>query len=161
MESGSDIRPLTRWQMWKASLVGWLGTFAIASICSTLRWQSTGDQYLQAIDNSGHRAIFTFWHGRIFTAIYYWRHRGIMPLISMNADGEAAARCVERFGYLVARGSSSQGGRRALVQMIRAIHDGHDPAFTVDGPRGPRYVAKEGPILLAFKTGAAILCFHI
>ena len=32
---------------------------------------------------------------------------------------------------------------------------------TIDGPRGPRYVAKQGPVLLALKTGAAIFCFHI
>jgi lysophospholipid acyltransferase (LPLAT)-like uncharacterized protein len=45
--------------------------------------------------------------------------------------------------------------------MAREIRGGHDTAFTVDGPRGPRHIAKQGPVLLAFKTGAAIFCFHI
>jgi lysophospholipid acyltransferase (LPLAT)-like uncharacterized protein len=64
-------------------------------------------------------------------------------------------------GYGVARGSSSRGGLRALAQLVREIKEGKDAGFTVDGPRGPRYVAKLGPVLLGFKSGAAIFCFHV
>jgi len=79
----------------------------------------------------------------------------------MNLDGEAIAQCIQRFGYGAARGSSSRGGFRALAEMARLIRNGRDAAFTIDGPRGPKYIAKQGPVLLAFKTGAAIFCFHI
>ena len=82
-------------------------------------------------------------------------------MTSMNRDGEAIAQCIQRFGYGVARGSSSRGGFRALAEMAQAIRHRRDAAFTIDGPRGPRYVAKQGPVLLALKTGAAIFCFHI
>ena len=82
-------------------------------------------------------------------------------MTSMNLDGEAIAQCIQRLGYGAARGSSSRGGFRALAEMARHIRNGRDAAFTIDGPRGPRYVAKQGPVLLAFKTGAAIYCFHI
>ena len=34
-------------------------------------------------------------------------------------------------------------------------------AFTIDGPRGPVYVAKPGPVLLARNTGAPIRCFYV
>jgi len=145
----------------KASLIGWAGYFAISLIGWTLRWRSEGDDYLQEIYNAKSRAIFTFWHGRIFPATYYFRNRGIVVMTSMNLDGEAIAQCIRRLGYGVARGSSSRGGLRALAQLTRDIHRGRDAAFTIDGPRGPRYVAKQGPVLLAFKTGAAIFCFHV
>lgn len=145
----------------KAWLIGWIGTIAIAIIGRTVRWESEGDSHLDAIYKSGHRAIFTFWHGRIFPATYYWRNRGIVVMTSMNRDGDAIAQCIQRFGYGAARGSSSRGGFRALAEMAREIRKGHDAAFTIDGPRGPRYVAKQGPVLLAMKTGAAIFCFHI
>ena len=82
-------------------------------------------------------------------------------MTSMNLDGEAIAQCIQRFGYGVARGSSSRGGLRALAQLIRDIQRGRDAGFTIDGPRGPRYVAKQGPVHVALKTGAAIFCFHI
>lgn len=145
----------------KAWLIGWLGTIAIAIIGRTVRWESEGDSHLDDIYKSGHRAIFTFWHGRIFPATYYWRNRSIVVMTSLNRDGDAIAQCIQRFGYGAARGSSSRGGFRALAEMAREIRKGHDAAFTIDGPRGPKYIAKQGPVLLAMKTGAAIFCFHI
>src|SRR6185369_8854904 len=145
----------------KTRLIAWIGYIAINIIGRTIRWQSEGDSHLDDILNSGKRAIFTFWHGRIFPATFYWRHRGIVVMTSMNLDGETIAQCIQRFGYGAARGSSSRGGLRALAEMIRLVRDGRDTAFTIDGPRGPRYVAKQGPVLLALKSGAAIFCFHI
>ena len=149
---------LDRVKVW---LIGWIGYWVIQIVGSTIRWQSEGDCHLEEIYQSGNRAIFTFWHGRIFPATYYWRNRGIVVMTSMNRDGEAIAQCIQRFGYGAARGSSSRGGFRALAEMAREIRQGHDTAFTIDGPRGPRYIAKQGPVLLALKTGAAIFCFHI
>lgn len=145
----------------KTWLIGWVGFLTISVIGRTIRWQSEGSAHLDEIYATGKRAIFTFWHGRIFPATYYWRNRGIVVMTSMNRDGEAIAQCIQRFGFGVARGSSSRGGFRALAQMGRDIRMGQDAAFTIDGPRGPRYIAKQGPVLLARKTGAAIFCFHI
>ena len=156
-----ESRAFTRSDRFKASLIGCIGYFVISVIGRTVRWQSVGDSHLDEIHKAGHRAIFTFWHGRIFPATYYWRNRGIVVMTSMNRDGEAIAQCIRRFGFGAARGSSSRGGFRALAEMAREIRGGHDAAFTIDGPRGPRYVAKQGPVLLALKTGAAVLCFHI
>ena len=44
-----------------------------------------------------------------------------------------------------------------MIQMIRAMDEGHPMGFTLDGPRGPRHVAKPGPIVLAKNTGNPIL----
>jgi lysophospholipid acyltransferase (LPLAT)-like uncharacterized protein len=140
--------------------IGWIGYHVISIIGRTIRWETEGDSYLEEIHKSGHQAIFTFWHGRIFPGTYYFRNRGIVVMTSLNRDGEAIAQCIRRFGYIPARGSSSRGRFSALAQMADAIREGHDCGFTVDGPRGPRYVAKQGPVLLAAKTGAAIFCFH-
>jgi lysophospholipid acyltransferase (LPLAT)-like uncharacterized protein len=145
----------------KSWLIGWIGYFTISVIGRTMRWHSEGNSHLSDIHKSGHRAIFTCWHGRIFPATYYFRNRGIAVMTSMNRDGEAIAQAIRRFGYSAPRGSSSRGGMRALAEMAREIRRGRDCGFTIDGPRGPRYVAKQGPVLLAFKTGAAIFCFHI
>jgi lysophospholipid acyltransferase (LPLAT)-like uncharacterized protein len=45
--------------------------------------------------------------------------------------------------------------------MIECLQKGRDAAFTIDGPRGPRWVAKRGSVMLSKATGAAILCFHV
>lgn len=145
----------------RTALVSGLGYWAIRLIGSTIRWESDGVEHLDALHRSNRQAILTFWHGRIFPATWYWRRRGIVVMTSLNRDGELIAGCIERHGYQAARGSSSRGGFRALGEMARAIRNGRDVAFTIDGPRGPRYVAKPGPAILARKTGAAILCFHV
>ena len=69
------------------------------------------------------------------------------------------ARFVQKLGYGSVRGSSTRGGTGALVEMIRLMRSGFASAFTVDGPRGPRYEAKLGPVLLAKKTGDPLLPF--
>ncbi len=80
---------------------------------------------------------------------------------SRSFDSEYIARFIQRFGFGAARGSSTRGSRAALIQMIRAVRSGKSAALTVDGPRGPIYEVKPGAILLAAKSGAAILPFSI
>lgn len=137
------------------------GYWAIGLLGRAIRWESTGLAHLEAIHGSGNRAIFTCWHGQIFPATWYWRNRRIGVMTSMNLDGEMIARCIERHGYGAVRGSSSRRGLRALAEMVGEIRKGRDVGFTIDGPRGPRHVAKPGPVILARKSGAAIFCFHI
>ena len=45
--------------------------------------------------------------------------------------------------------------------MRRELAERRSVAFTIDGPRGPRYVAKPGPVLLASKTGLPLHAFHV
>lgn len=105
--------------------------------------------------------VYCFWHNRIPIATYFWRRRGIVVMSSRSFDSEYIARFIQRFGYGTAKGSSTRGARAGLIQIIRAVRDGKSAAFTVDGPRGPLYQAKPGALLVAAKTGAAILPFSI
>jgi lysophospholipid acyltransferase (LPLAT)-like uncharacterized protein len=82
-------------------------------------------------------------------------------MTSQSFDGEYIARFIQRFGYGAARGSSTRGGTGAVVEMVRLMRAGCPTAFTIDGPRGPRYLAKMGAVLLAKKTGHPILPFTI
>ncbi len=132
---------------------------AINLIGMTLRYDIEGSENLAAIEAAGHIPIYTFWHDRIFQGTYFWRNRGIVILTSKSFDGEYIARFIQRFGYGAIRGSSSRGGSRALVEMIRKMRQGLPMGFSIDGPRGPRYQVKPGPLLLAKKTGNPIMPF--
>jgi lysophospholipid acyltransferase (LPLAT)-like uncharacterized protein len=101
-----------------------------------------------------------FWHGRILPGTLYFRRRGIVVITSENFDGEWIARIIERFGYATARGSSSRGGLRAMLQLVRDMEEGKPAGFTIDGPRGPARVAQPGAIWLARATGNPVLPFH-
>src|SRR5262249_38517453 len=79
---------------------------------------------------------------------------------SENFDGEWIAGIIERFGYGTARGSTSRGAVKALVQLKRDMAAGKPAAFTLDGPRGPAQGAQAGAIWLAEATGKPIIPFH-
>ena len=78
-------------------------------------------------------------------------------LISQSRDGEFVDFISSRLGYDTVRGSSSRGGSEAREALKEALHRGSSPAFTVDGPRGPRHQAKAGILKVASEGGALIL----
>jgi lysophospholipid acyltransferase (LPLAT)-like uncharacterized protein len=145
----------------KARAVAAVASPLISMLSSTWRWRVEGQQHYDSIVAAGSQPIFAFWHGRILSATCFWRDRGIVVITSENFDGEWIAGIIRRFGYGTARGSSSRGGVRALVQMRRDLAAGRPVAFTLDGPRGPARVPQPGAIWLAGATGHALLPFHI
>jgi lysophospholipid acyltransferase (LPLAT)-like uncharacterized protein len=145
----------------QARLISTLGYPFIAALGSTLRWRAEGVEHLAAAEQSGRPPIMAFWHGRILPATVYFRRRGIVVITSENFDGEWIAGIIERFGYGTARGSTSRGAVKALVQLKRDMAAGKPAAFTLDGPRGPAKVAQSGAVWLAKATGNPVLPFHI
>ena len=105
--------------------------------------------------------VFVFWHRCILPACYAFRNRKIAVMTSSSFDGEYIARIIELFGYRAVRGSSTRGGVRALLGMHTEIEEGRSVAFTIDGPLGPVYVAKPGPVLLARNTKVPIVAFYV
>lgn len=133
----------------------------IVLIGSTLRYETRNWHFLEEIERAGQVPIYAFWHNQIFLAAYFFRGSGAVVMTSRSFDGEYIARAIQRLGFGAARGSSSRGGVGALVEMVRFVRAKRAAAFTVDGPRGPRGVAKEGALLLSKKTGQPIvpICF--
>ena len=145
----------------QASLISSIGYPVIAALASTFRWRQEGLQHLDDVARSGRQPIMAFWHGRILPSTYFFRRRGIVVITSENFDGEWIAGIIERFGYGTARGSTSRGAVKALVQLKRDMAAGRPAAFTLDGPRGPANVAQPGAIWLAKATGNPVVPFHI
>jgi lysophospholipid acyltransferase (LPLAT)-like uncharacterized protein len=145
----------------EARLIARAGYRAIATLGSTLRWRTEGLEHLESIVRSGRQPVMAFWHGRILSATYFFRRRGIVVMTSENFDGEWIAGIIERFGYATARGSTSRGARKALLQLTREMAAGRATGFTVDGPRGPARIAQRGAVWLAQATGNPVLPFHL
>src|SRR5256885_7671279 len=133
----------------------------IKLIGRTIKFEIEGWDNWESASRKGKIPIYTFWHNRVFLATYFWRHRRIVVMTSRSFDGEYIARFIQRFGNGAARGSSTRGATGAFVEMVRLMRAGCPAAFTIDGPKGPRYVAKMGAVLLAKKTGQPILPFTI
>jgi hypothetical protein len=141
-------------------IIGW-GVYGLLRILGpTLRFETIGLHNLENLPKRGQRAIGAFWHRCIFSAVWRWRGRGVVVMNTPNFDGQWTRVAIERLGYGTAQGSSSRGGLRGLLEMEKRLAEGHEVAFTIDGPRGPRYVAKPGPVMLARRTGQPIIVFH-
>jgi lysophospholipid acyltransferase (LPLAT)-like uncharacterized protein len=145
----------------QARAIPLLVTPAIRALGATYRWRADGAEHMDAVAGSGHPPIMAFWHGRILPATLYFRDRGIVVITSANFDGEWIAAVIRRFGYGSARGSSSRGGARALVELRKLMAQGRGAALTLDGPRGPARVAQPGAVFLSQVTGHPIVPFHI
>ena len=131
----------------------------LRALGSTWKWRVSGAEHVDAIAARGLHPIHSFWHGRIFPATIYFQRRGIVVITSENYDGEWIARIIQKFGYGTARGSTSRGGPKALLQLVRDVKS-KGVAFTLDGPRGPAEVAQPGAVWLAKATGNPLLPFH-
>jgi len=136
--------------------------YAFARIVGpTLRYEVLGWQHIDRVHLQNRRCVYSFWHQTIFLAMWWWRHRGVVAMTSGNFDGQILGSALQRLGFDTTFGSSSRGGLRGLSVLAKRLQQGRDVAFAADGPRGPRYLAKPGPIILARRSGCPIVGFHV
>ena len=105
--------------------------------------------------------IYCFWHQCVLPCTMYFRRSNAVILISRSFDGELITRILKMFGFDAVRGSSSRGAREGLMGLRQVIGSGRTAIFTADGPRGPIYETKMGPVKLAQMSGAPIGAFHL
>lgn len=129
----------------------------IQVIGRTARFEVEGWEHHEQVTDGGNLPIYNFWHEQLFLTTYWWRQRRIVMITSQSFDGEYISRFLQRFGYGAVRGSRTRGQVGAVVEMVRLMRAGCTTAFTIDGPKGPRRVAKMGSVLLAKKTGHPVL----
>lgn len=101
--------------------------------------------------------LYAHWHGDELVLIGYYRFRNLVVLASLSKDGSLMAKTLELLGYQVFRGSSSKGGAKGLIGMIKAVKKGHQAALAVDGPKGPLHEVKPGIVELAIRSGQPIV----
>ena len=137
-------------------LVSLLGSALIWLLGKSWRITFIGQENVEKVWKQGKKVLYSFWHGRLLAPAYSHRRQGIRILISQHRDGEFIARIVERLGYVPARGSSSRGGARAILEMVKASQN-FNIAITPDGPKGPRHQVQPGAAYLASRAGVPLL----
>jgi lysophospholipid acyltransferase (LPLAT)-like uncharacterized protein len=131
------------------SLVPISAAWLIKAICLTLRVQVLGEDPATAQQARRQNVIYAFWHGQLLYLMYRYRGSGVHILVSQSRDGELLSRTLRHFGLPTIRGSSSRGGRRSLLALVRQTRHGSSVAIAPDGPRGPRHRVQAGIIALA------------
>ncbi|WP_373532125.1 lysophospholipid acyltransferase family protein [Vampirovibrio sp.] len=125
-------------------------------------WRVDGTEYdpeAQTLLNSGKPVIYALWHGRMYCLFKAVPLDSVAILVSPSNDGEFITRLARTIGFRhFVRGSHKRGGTQAILGLRKELLErNHSIAFTVDGPRGPRYKVKPGIIRLASQTGSPIV----
>jgi lysophospholipid acyltransferase (LPLAT)-like uncharacterized protein len=160
--SGLSTRRFSLRQRISLWFISWAGYLAIALIGPTLRYSISWEEAPSPPDATYEKpVIYAFWHRAVFAAAWLWRKTGIGVMVSRSFDGEYIARTIEKLGFVAVRGSSSRGGGPALLGLKRRLEEGLPVAFTIDGPRGPKHVAKAGSVLLSRATALPVAAFYV
>jgi len=143
-------------------LISWASYLAISLIGPTLRYSISWEEPPLPLDATFEKSvIYSFWHRAVFVSAWLWRKTGIAVMVSRSFDGEYIARTIEKLGFVAVRGSSSRSGAKALLSLKNQLERGVAVAFTIDGPRGPKYVAKPGPVLLSRASALPMAAFYV
>lgn len=137
-----------------------LAVFFLRLLSRTVRWERRVDYELFR------GKIIALLHGNALCVALLGIDRGVYTMVSRFRDGDLADRILRGLGFNVVRGSSEEGkpqkgGRTALLKLIEVLKGKNTVALTVDGPKGPACVVKEGIVFLAQKTGAPIVPFYV
>lgn len=147
----------TKLQKIKFSLIVMIGAIFIRLLACTIRVVDRPKKHPEKLLRQGKDVIYAYWHSFILIPVYTARNLGIKVLVSQHRDGEFITQVIERFGFVTIRGSSTRGGTRALLKLVKDPDDRATLAITPDGPRGPRFVVQPGIIFLGQKTGLPII----
>ena len=137
-----------------------LTALVLAAIGLTLRFEVIAEEGAIPATPPAN-GIFCFWHRCTLPCGWYFRKFRCSILISQSFDGELIARTLGLLGYGTVRGSSSRGGAAGLLALQGVLKSGLPVVFTADGPRGPIYQTKIGPVKLAQMTGEEIGSFYL
>jgi lysophospholipid acyltransferase (LPLAT)-like uncharacterized protein len=134
-------------------VVAWV----VRALAATLRFVHEGSDVIGETLASGNAAIVLGWHELFLIASCDSWHHDRYVMISQSRDGERVTRVATRLGWHVVRGSSSRGGAKALLQILRVLRDPVFVGHFGDGPRGPRRELKAGVVLMAQRSGAVLI----
>lgn len=104
------------------------------------------DDYL----DKGKPFMICFWHGRLMMLPLAWQwSQPFKMLQSSHGDGLLIAKVLKYFQIGCIEGSSTRGGVKASLQIIRSSKEGIIIGITPDGPKGPACQVSTGTVTLA------------
>ena len=138
---------------------GTLGPLFLRFFYNTNKWNVEGDHHYKDAINNGKSVIIASWHNTLLTVFMGLSKNGFYGLAgNHHPDAEIISRIGAKLGWNVIRGSSTDGGKKAYVEMIEILRQNKNVfAITPDGPQSPAKIPKPGTIRAAQKTGAVII----
>ena len=142
----------------KIAFQAFLGRYILTFIYKTNFWDTRGLDQINSLLSDGKSVIVSVWHGKLLAPFMQLANNGYFGLVGTYKDGEIISRIGTSLGWNIIRGSSSDGGSKIFVEIIKLLRDNSSVfAITPDGPQGPAKKPKPGIIKAAQKTGSAII----
>lgn len=143
-----------RISLWLVPIIFRLLSFLLFASC---RVERRGAESFQKFASSKTPFIVSFWHYGVIYIVYQARSLPYVAMVSASKDGEYVSRILQSKGFSTVRGSHNKGALGALKGLIREMKKGKTAVLVADGSQGPARKAQSGSIMLAGKTGAAIV----
>ena len=140
------------------SFFSWLTIVALRAILVTCRVRYINKQHVDTYLLGDKKVVITTWHRCTIYFMVKYGYLHPMALLSPSKDGDLLAEFSKKLGFIIARGSSSRGGKQGSEQMVDFLNTGGRIATTVaDGPQGPALRAKPGLVRIAQKSGVHLM----
>jgi len=140
-------------------LIGSIGKLVYRLWMWSTRITVEGEEPYRRLRDQNKPVIFMIWHGRLFITPFFFRNRGIMPMISPSGDGELLVKLASGWGYKFLRGSGSHSMLKAWATLRKELAAGGEVVIVPDGPKGPGKHVKPGALKLSQVSGAHIVPF--
>ena len=158
-EAKGDARSLNDAR--RARWLSWIGFWVVTLLGATWRIRLVNAGPADRLRHEGQPVALLLWHGQLLPLMYVVRYQSVAALVSTHKDGELIAQTCARFGCKLVRGSSSRGGDRALLGLVRTLREGFTIAVTPDGPRGPARTFAPGALVAAHRANAPVVAFCV
>lgn len=142
--------------MFRQRALGFMLWVVYRTLSATWRIKIIEHPEMQVARRNGEPIVFAFWHGDELAMLSLNRYYKVATMVSSSRDGEIMNTAARLLGMTTTRGSSTRGGVRALLGLVKLAKSGMIPILAVDGPRGPIYKVKPGILLLSRASGGKI-----
>lgn len=128
----------------------WFVYFLGTLFVKTWRMKNVNKESYDKCRQEGKSPVIVLWHDSLLPLAFSYYNSNIATIASDSKDGELITYILKKWGFSVARGSSTRGGLKAAMNIIKTCKNEKKPAaVTVDGPKGPRHEVKSGAVFIA------------
>ena len=133
----------------------------------TLDVRVYGLERLKALQRAGHNPLLIIWHGQGLLPMTTFRRERLCLYASHTREESYSRflrmlrwwtlRLIERMGYAVLDAAQFKSESRGVLKFVEVLRAGTGSVIAADGPAGPIYKVKPGPVFLAKKAGVILL----
>ncbi|HEV8409059.1 MAG TPA: lysophospholipid acyltransferase family protein [Gemmatimonadaceae bacterium] len=154
--AGTDVPPSNAVD-WRVRILLPVALLFVSLLTRTWRIRTRNAGGWQKLRAENKPWVFALWHASLLPAAFQHRRQNIAVLVSQHRDGELIARVLAAWGNTTVRGSTTRGGSRALLAMIKELERGVVVAVTPDGPRGPAQTFQSGTLVAAQRANVPVV----